>query len=96
MILNLRAQLASEDNTEMVYISFSLSEHLDREIQVQIDAPDERSRWMVTLNADSAGNYTFDPLSMGEGIPLPKGEYRLVVMSDDGRRVEESFPLYVR
>lgn len=96
MILNLRATLANENNIELVYITFSLSERLDREIQVQIDSPDEKSRWMVTLHADGSGTYAFEPLAMGREIPLTKGEYRLVVMSDDGRRVEEHFFLYVR
>ncbi len=90
VLLNLKSSTSREGGAELLNLSFSLSTK-ESAIQVTVEASDQRSSWVVSARPAKDGVYTIGPLSMGVGVDLPVGEYLLMVMLDDGQRLQERF-----
>lgn len=68
----------------------------DANLQMEVSSPDGQSSWLFpakTERIDKIDYYGKASLSLGEQMPLPRGEWSLRVMRDDGRTITESFVL---
>lgn len=90
VLLNLKSDTAIEGQAEVLTLTFSLST-ADAVVQTTLEASDKRSSWTLSAKGDKGGRFTIGPLSMGEGVALPEGEYTLRVMLDDGQLLTERF-----
>jgi len=90
LLLNLKSSTSLEAERELLTLTFSLSQK-EESIQVTVEASDRHSSWVVSASPAKGGLYTIGPLTMGQGVELPEGEYLLTLMLDDGQLIEEHF-----
>ncbi len=68
----------------------------DANLQMEVTSPDELNTWVFPASkkrVDKQGYYGKAGLSLGQRIPLPRGEWSLRVLRDDGRTITEHFTL---
>ncbi len=88
-------QLPFVEANEELQLSFSLLGE-NGTIQVKIAAPNAVSAWYTTVQAENKnndGSYTVGPLAMGNQILLPRGQWELTVINQDGLSLSEEFTL---
>ena len=68
----------------------------DATLQMEVTSPDALNTWLfpaMKKSVDKQAYYGKSALSLGQRMPLPRGEWSLRVLRDDGRTISENFTL---
>jgi hypothetical protein len=77
-------------------LSVFIESEEDANLQMEVTSPDELNTWLFPAtkeSVDKQGYYGKAGLSLGQRVPLPRGEWSLRVLRDDGRTITEHFTL---
>jgi len=96
--LSLVSHFDSEGKLTSSYESLSvfIETEEDANLQMEVTSPDERNTWLfpaMKKSVEKKDYYGKTALSLGQKMPLPKGEWSLRILRDDGRSIEENFTL---
>lgn len=77
-------------------LSIFIESEEDAILQMEVTSPDRLNTWLFPAKkkivADQ-GYYGKAGLSLGQRLPLPRGEWELRILKDDGRTITEPFML---
>lgn len=79
-------------SASILTVSFEVTSD-DSVLEVQVSTPDKTSRWVVSVKRDKQGRFTVGPLSMGKGNTLTEGIYSMVILNEQGKTIDYSFPV---
>lgn len=77
-------------------LSVFIESEEDANLQMEVTSPDARTSWLfsaVRKSVDNQGYYGKAGLTLGQTMPLARGEWSVRVLRDDGRTITESFTL---
>jgi len=77
-------------------LSVFIESEEDAILQMEVTSPDERNTWLFPAMKKSVGKqgyYGKSALSLGQRLLMPRGEWSLRVLRDDGRTISEHFTL---
>lgn len=86
----------SEGSLTLSYESLSVfvQSEEDANLQMEVTSPDGLDTWLFTAikkSVDKQQYYGKPALSLGERMPIPRGEWSLRILKDDGRTIAEHF-----
>lgn len=86
----------SEGNLTASYESLGvfIESEGDATLQMEVTSPDFLNTWLfqaMKKSADKQDYYGKSGLSLGSGMPLPRGQWSVRILRDDGRTITESF-----
>lgn len=77
-------------------LSVFIESEEDANLQMEVSSPDGLNTWLFPAVKKSVGGLTYygkAALSLGQRVSLPRGEWSLRVLRDDGRTISENFTL---